>query len=149
VAAIGSQDHHKLDPDVPSAALVDSMFLAFRAAGFHANVTELDVDVLPPVAGGNTADVATRAVATAGSDPYVAGLPDSVQRQLARRYADLFAVYEKHRDIIDRVTFWGVTDATSWLDDFPARGRTNHPLLFDRQGRPKPAFDAVVATARR
>jgi endo-1,4-beta-xylanase len=71
-----------------------------------------------------------------------------VQQQLARRYAALFRVYVKHADIIDRVTFWGVTDATSWLNGFPARGRTNWPLLFDRQGRPKPAFDAVMGTAR-
>jgi len=58
-------------------------------------------------------------------------------------------VYEKHRDIIDRVTFWGVTDETSWLNDFPVRGRTNWPLLFDRQGKAKPAFDSVVAAAKR
>ena len=148
VAAINSQDHHKLAANVPSAALVDSMFMAIRAAGFHANVTELDVDVLPPVTRGNTADVSARPQPTAAADPYTAGLPDSVQQQLARRYAELFAVYEKHRDIIDRVTFWGVTDATSWLNGFPARGRTNYPLLFDRQGRPKPAFDAVVAAAK-
>ncbi|AHG92048.1 glycoside hydrolase family 10 [Gemmatirosa kalamazoonensis] len=149
VAAINSQDHHKLDPNVPSVALVDSMFQAIGAAGFHANVTELDVDVLPRPMGGNTADVSARAQMAAASNPYTASLPDSVQQQLARRYAALFAVYEKHRDIIDRVTFWGVTDATSWLNGFPVRGRTNWPLLFDRQGRPKPAFDAVLAAARR
>jgi len=146
VAAINSQEHHKLDPNVPSVALVDSMFTAFGAAGFHANVTELDVDVLPrPTPGmANTADVSTRAQMTAASNPYTAGLPDSVQQQLAQRYASLFAVYLKHRDIIDRVTFWGVTDETSWLNGFPVRGRTNYPLLFDRAGRAKPAFDAVL-----
>jgi endo-1,4-beta-xylanase len=149
IAGINSQDHHKLAANVPSAALVDSMFMAIRAAGFHANVTELDVDVLPMVMRGNTADVSARAEQTAASNPYTAGLPDSVQLRLAERYAALFRVYEKHRDIIDRVTFWGVTDETSWLNGFPVRGRTNHPLLFDRQGRTKPAFDSVVAVARR
>jgi len=150
IAAINSQDHHKLDANTPSAALVDSEFAAIAAAGFHANVTELDVDVLPrPTPGmANTADVSARAQMTAASNPYTAGLPDSVQQQLARRYAELFRVYVKHADIIDRVTFWGVTDATSWLNGFPVRGRTNYPLLFDRQGRPKPAFDAVVGAAR-
>jgi endo-1,4-beta-xylanase len=29
------------------------------------------------------------------------------------------------------------------------RGRTNYPLLFDRAGKPKPAFDAVLDVARR
>jgi endo-1,4-beta-xylanase len=37
-----------------------------------------------------------------------------------------------------------VSDATTWLDDFPIPGRVNHPLLFDRAGREKPAFRAVL-----
>ena len=145
VTAIGSQDHHKLD--WPSAALVDSMFMAFRAANVHVAITELDVDVLPRATRENTADVALRAQAEARLNPYVAGLPDSVQRELATRYKDMFTVYMKHRDILDRVTFWGATDGDSWLNGWPVRGRTNHPLLFDRDRKPKPAFDAVVSTA--
>jgi len=43
------------------------------------------------------------------------------------------------------VTFWNVHDGASWKNDYPVQGRTNYPLLFDRQGRPKPAFDAVMA----
>jgi len=35
----------------------------------------------------------------------------------------------------------GVTDADSWR-------RNGNPLLFDRNGKPKPAFDAVIAAAR-
>jgi len=53
-------------------------------------------------------------------------------------------VFVKHRDVIDRVTFWGVTDGDSWLNSSPVRGRTSYPQLFDRAGQPKPAFDAVV-----
>ena len=50
----------------------------------------------------------------------------------------------KNRQSISRVTFWGVTDGDSWLNTWPVRGRTTYPLYFDRQGRPKPAFDAVI-----
>jgi endo-1,4-beta-xylanase len=50
---------------------------------------------------------------------------------------------------MSRVTFWGVTDGDSWKNNFPVRGRTNYPLLFDREGKPKPAFDAVIQTARK
>ncbi|MCH5684884.1 endo-1,4-beta-xylanase [Niabella sp. W65] len=39
----------------------------------------------------------------------------------------------------------GVHDGQSWLNGWPIRGRTNHPLLFDRQGKPKPAFYSVIA----
>ena len=66
-----------------------------------------------------------------------------MQQLLAKRYRDLFAVFLKHRDVVTLVTFWGVTDGDSWLN----RGRMNHPLLFDRDGKPKPAFDAVIQTS--
>jgi len=42
------------------------------------------------------------------------------------------------------VTLWGATDGDTWLNNFPVRGRTNHPLLFDRQLRPKPALESVI-----
>lgn len=57
-------------------------------------------------------------------------------------------MYSKHHDKLDRVTFRGLTDAHSWIDGFPIRGRTTHPLLFDRENRPKPAFHAVIETLR-
>jgi endo-1,4-beta-xylanase len=92
--------------------------------------------------------VTPSAAPAAEVNPYVAGLPDSVQQALARRYAELFGVYMKYRDVIERVTFWGVTDGDSWLNGWPVRGRTSYPLLFDRAGQPKPAFDAVIRMAR-
>jgi endo-1,4-beta-xylanase len=85
--------------------------------------------------------------ARAELNPYAAGLPDSVQDALTKRYADLFAVFLKHKDTVSRVTFWGVTDGDSWLNNWPVRGRTSYPLLFDRSGQPKPAFEAVVREA--
>jgi endo-1,4-beta-xylanase len=82
-------------------------------------------------------------------NPYATAIPDSVLAAQARRYRDLFAVYVKYRDVISRVTFWGLRDGDSWLNDWPVRGRTSHPLLFDRQGRPKPAFEAILEVLRR
>jgi endo-1,4-beta-xylanase len=64
--------------------------------------------------------------------------------QLARRYADVFRVLVKHRDGVTRVTFWGLSDADSWLNS----GRMNYSLLWDRQRQPKPAFTAVVDALR-
>ena len=80
-------------------------------------------------------------------NPYTNGLPDSVQQKLAQRYADLFAVFVRHHDVVIRVTFWGVTDGDSWLNNWPVKGRTAYPLLFNRDGQPKPAFNAVLKTA--
>lgn len=146
IAAVGLQGHYKLD--WPSIAQLDTTIDAFAALGIKVNITELDVDVLPPVTRGPTAEVTAQGSSRAGSNPYATGLPDAVQRKLAQRYADLFQEFMRHRDVIDRVTFWGVGDGDSWLNNWPVRGRTSYPLLFDRQHRPKPAFDAVMRVVR-
>ena len=85
---------------------------------------------------------------TAASNPFASGLPDAKQSELAARYGAMFGVFMKYANVIDRVTFWGVADGDSWLNNWPVRGRTSYPLLFDRAHKPKPAFSAVVATAR-
>jgi endo-1,4-beta-xylanase len=146
VAAVGLQGHNKLD--WPTPAQQDSTITAFAALGVKVMITELDIDVLPRVTRPATADITVTAAPEARLNPYTAGLPDSVQQALTRQYADLFAVYVRHRDIISRVTFWGVTDRDSWLNNWPVRGRTSHPLLFDRAGQPKPAFDAVIRASQ-
>jgi endo-1,4-beta-xylanase len=71
-----------------------------------------------------------------------------MQQRLADRYANLFRVFLRHRDVISRVTLWGVADGDSWLNDWPVHGRTSYPLLFDRQLQPKPAFEAVIKMAQ-
>jgi endo-1,4-beta-xylanase len=76
--------------------------------------------------------------------PYTAGLPEDVQEKLARRYAELFEVFLRQRKHIGRVTFWGLDDGQSWLNHFPIRGRTNPPVLLNRELLPKPAFFAVL-----
>jgi endo-1,4-beta-xylanase len=146
VAAIGLQGHDKLD--WPTPAQQDSTIIALAKLGVKVNITELDVDVLPPAVQNRTADVSTRAALVPKTNPYVSVLPDSVHNTLAARYAALFEVFIKHRDVIDRVTFWGVGDGDSWLNNWPVRGRVSYPLLFDRQDNPKRAFDAVIRTAR-
>jgi endo-1,4-beta-xylanase len=146
VTSVGVQGHHKLD--WPSFGAEDSTIVAFAALGVKVNFSELDIDVLPQATRGNTADVSVNVAANAKLNPYAGGLPDSVQVELARRYAGMFAVYLKHKDVIDRVTLWGVADGVSWLNNWPVRGRTNYPLLFDRAYMPKPAFDSIVARAR-
>src|SRR5215813_2732331 len=149
IAAVGSQTHEKLY-NTGTAAKLDTTISVLGALGVKVNITELDVDALPAVTQNRTADVGVTAQqgVSAAVNPYVTGLPDSVQQALAQRYAALFRVFLKHRGTIDRVTFWGVGDGDSWLNNWPMRGRTNYPLLFDRQDSPKAAFDAVLQTVR-
>lgn len=147
IAGVGIQGHYGLD--YPSLEQLDSTITAFSGLGVKVMITELDVDVLPRAVRQTGADVALRAAARPELNPWPVALPDSMQQALARRYADLFRLFLKHAGDLSRVTFWGVTDAQSWKNNWPVRGRTNYPLLFDRQGRPKPAFDAVLEVARR
>jgi len=70
-----------------------------------------------------------------------------MQVKLAERYAELFRLFNRYRDQISRVTFWGVHDGQSWRNNWPIRGRSAYPLLFDQNYRPKAAFDAVIKTA--
>ena len=146
ITGIGLQGH--LHMDAPDAKTEAETIEAFAALGLKVNISEMDVDVLPRTARTDSADVAATAAATANSNPYVDGFPDDMQQALAKRYAELFQVYVDHHASIERVTLWGVTDGGSWLNNFPTRGRTNYPLLFDRKGNPKPAFDSVVRVGR-
>jgi len=147
VDGVGEQGHWLLDD--PPADAIEAMIVAFEKLGLKTMITELDVDPLPRPDGLEGADVSKRVEFKSTLNPYADGLPDAFQKQLAQRYADVFGVFMKHRGAVGRVTFWGVTDADTWLNDWPVPGRTNHPLLWDRDGRPKPSFDAVVETARR
>lgn len=151
ITAVGSQAHDKLW--LENVAKHDTTISVLGALGVKVNITELDVDVLPAATRNRTADVSVRVEQQSGGasavNPYVAGLPDSLQQALAKRYSDFFQLFMKHRGVVDRVTLWGVGDGDSWLNDWPMPGRTNYPLLFDRQDLPKPAFKAVIDAASR
>ena len=116
----------------------------FGALGIKVMFTELDLGVLPNPWDGTTADVSQTAAYNAEMNPYAAGLPDTMQQKLTSGYEALFRLFLKHKDKISRVTFWGVNDGQSWLNDWPIKGRTNYPLLFDRAFNPKPAFYSVI-----
>lgn len=146
ISGVGIQGHYHMD--APSNKQVDAAISAFGELGLKVMITELDVDVLPLAFQYSGADVSLSAELQPRLNPYAKGLPHSVQQALARRYAGLFGVYLKHRGTLTRVTFWGVTDGDSWLNNWPVKGRRNYPLLFDRSGQPKPAFDAVIHAAR-
>ena len=145
ISGVGLQNHDNLE--WPTVEQEDATIRAFEKLGLKVSISELDITVLPSPNRKGSADVNARANAQPALNPYTAGLPDAVGQKLAKRYAELFGVFVKHRGI-ERVTFWGVTDGDSWLNDWPVRGRTNYPLLFDRKGAPKPAFADVIDVAR-
>ena len=144
VDGIGMQGHWGLNR--PPLSEIENSILAISEAGMKVMITELDITVLPNPRGIEGADLSKSFENHPEANPYKTGLPDSVQEALANRYAEIFELFNKHSDKISRVTFWGVHDGNSWKNNWPARGRTDYTLLFDRKLQPKPAFHSVVGT---
>jgi endo-1,4-beta-xylanase len=141
IHGIGLQGHVGLD--YPDLTEYENSIVAFAREGMRLHVTELDVDVLPRAAKPTTAEISATDAYSAELDPWKAGLPADVEEKLTARYRQLFALFVKHREHIDRVSTWGTHDGESWKNNFPIRGRTNYPLLFDRSLAPKPAYEAL------
>jgi endo-1,4-beta-xylanase len=137
--AIGLQGHYEIDR-VPFQDLEDTL-IAMRALGVRVVVSELDIDVIPRRRW--WADGGKQREELARLDPYRDGCPPEILQRQAALYAQLFRLFRKHAGVVERVTFWNLHDGQSWLNAFPWK-RVNYPLLFDRAGQPKPAFDAVI-----
>ncbi|MHA7130190.1 endo-1,4-beta-xylanase [Algoriphagus namhaensis] len=135
IDGIGMQGHYMLRS--PSLAEIEQGIEEIHAAGFKVMITELDVDVLKRPKEAIGADLAKGYEFQEEFNPYAEGLPEEIQQEWIERYTAIFKLYLTHSDKISRVTFWGINDGESWLNNWPVRGRTNYPLLFDREFLPK------------
>lgn len=142
IDGVGIQGHWSIN-SLPLEEIEKSI-LAFHELGLKVMFTELDLTVLPNPWDLKGAEVSQNFEGSPFMNPYPDGLPDDVSRKLAKSYEDLFKLFTKHSDKIGRVTFWGVNDGHSWLNNWPIKGRTNYPLLFDRDNNPKPAYHSVM-----
>ena len=147
VDGVGIQGHWGLD--YPTLEEIETFIQALSKLDIKLMITELDVSVLPYYDNyDNVVDISTfDPEFQKKHNPYPHTLPDSVQKDLANRYADFFSIFLKHRDKIGRVTFWAVHDGQSWRSYMPIKGRADYPMLFDQHCKPKPAFDAVIKMA--
>ena len=145
INAIGVQAHWRLNS--PSLKEIEQIILDISDLGVEVMFTELDVTVLPnpwELVGAEVTQNFSKFEGDPKMDPYPKALPKSVEKQLAKRYEDIFKLFIKHQDKISRVTFWGVMDKHSWLNDWPIKGRTNYPILFDRNYQPKKAYNKLI-----
>lgn len=138
VDAYGMQGHFQLGDD--SISQLRETFAELRKLGVKVVVSELDIDVVTRSRW--WADGGKYREELATHDPYKDGLPEEIEQKQAELYVELFKLFDENRDIIERVSFWNLHDGESWLNDFPWK-RANYPLLFDRNRKPKPVFDAV------
>lgn len=149
IDGVGMQGHWGLN--YPETKYIEAAIDAYAACNIKVMITELDVDVLPltkegQIIGQGMADKQFQLEEFKKFlDPYQNGLPDSVQTLLTKRYEELFGIFYKRKDKIARVTLWGVQDDMSWKNDYPIPGRTNYPLLWNRDGKPKPALEAILS----
>jgi len=142
IDGVGLQAHWELD--YPSLQQIEESILDYSELGIKVMFTELDISVLPSPWRMPSADISIRFKNNETMNPFVNGMPDSIDAALAKRYRDIFELFNKHKDKISRVTFWGLHDGNSWKNGFPIKGRTDYPLLFDRHLQPKAAYYEVV-----
>ncbi len=148
VDGVGIQGHWFVDH--PPMSEIENHFLALARLGVKLMITELDLGVLPyyPLES-KIVDISSFDAETQKKyNPYPNGLSEAAEQSLAKRYAEMFSLFRKHRDKFGRITFWGVHDGQSWRNYWPITGRADYPMLFDRCCQPKPAFNAVVKAAQ-
>lgn len=145
IDGIGMQGH--LNMDYPSLEEFEKSIVAFSDLGLQVMITEMDLAVLPMPDQSVGAEISATAEYQEQWNPYTEGLPFEVESKQNQRFVDFFELFIKHHAVIDRVTMWGVNDSHSWKNNWPVKGRTDYPLLFDRNFQPKPAVSQIIEIA--
>lgn len=144
IDAVGMQGHMGMDyPDINE---FEQSIVAFAGTGVKVMVTEWDMSALPTVK--QSANISDTVAYQKMLNPYPETLPDSVSKAWNNRMKQFFGLFEKHADVISRVTAWGVSDSDSWKNDFQVKGRHDYPLLFDRNYQPKPFVKEIMAESQ-
>lgn len=113
IDGVGMQAHYNTNTSITA---VENSIKKFRDLGVKISISELDVNCYSMLNGEFTHE-------------------DEVLQ--AQKYAQLFKLFKKYSDVIDRVTLWGIDDATSWRSE-------SYPLIFDKDYQPKEAYYAVI-----
>lgn len=145
IDAIGIQGH--MGMDYPDFGALEESILAFGGTGVKVMITEWDMSALPTINRG--ANVADTTEFNKLLNPYPDGLPEELAAQWNTRMETVLDMFVRHSDIITRVTAWGVDDGGSWKNDWPMKGRTEYPLLFDRSHHPKPFLNRYLKPAEK
>jgi endo-1,4-beta-xylanase len=132
IHGIGLQGHWAINE--PSEGQLDSTISRFALLGLKVQVTELDISVYPKEHNARERKEEDNNTA----------FTEEKERSQVEMYTTCFKVFRKYKNVLSGVTFWNISDRSSWLDNFPVRGRKDYPLLFDKDLKPKKAFREVV-----
>ena len=131
IHGVGIQGHWSIYE--PAEKEIRESIQKFSSLGLEVHVTELDVSVYQP-------EQARREKKAGESDKFT----DEMQQKQLEQYEMIFRVLRERGTRLTNVTFWNISDRSSWLDNFPVRGRKNYPLLFDQDLKPKKAYWKIV-----
>lgn len=145
IDGIGMQGH--IGMESPSLDEYEAAIVAYANEGMKVMVTELDMSILPSAHRNVGADIATSFEYQQKLNPYTEGVPAEKMEEWDNRMLDFFRLFLKHSEAVSRVTLWGVSDGGSWKNNFPVRGRTDYPLLFDRSYQPKTIVGKLINDA--
>jgi endo-1,4-beta-xylanase len=120
IEGIGMQSHHNTNVQASS---IKATLNLFKPLGVKISISELDV----------LAQGYSSALEGANKAP-AAGNNLTLQ---ATRYGEYMKVFLEYADIIERISVWGITDDKSWRS-------AGQPLLFDKDGKAKPAYISFV-----
>jgi endo-1,4-beta-xylanase len=130
IDGVGFQSHEGMN--WPSTSALQATIDKFAAAGYKVKISELDVSVYSDYGTGSFVP-----------SPQVVFTPE-LEGVQAARFASLFALYRQNKTQITSVTFWGISDDQTWLDNEPVRGRNDHPLLYNDAHTAKAARAAIM-----
>lgn len=126
VHGVGLQGHWSINN--PSEQDLRAALEKFSSLGLKIQITELDVSVY----------------SSNETNPDDNVFKADREKKQIDKYGMIFRVFREYKNVITGVTFWNVSDKSSWLDNFPVKGRKNYPLLFDQNMKPKKAFLEVI-----
>lgn len=131
IHGIGLQGHWSIY-EPTKKDLLDAL-QKYSSLGLKLQVTELDMSIYPW-------EKTRREKRPGESDALT---PELEQKQIDQ-YTMAFKAFRDYKGVITGITFWNISDKTTWLDFYPVRGRKNYPLLFDQELKPKKVYWEVV-----
>lgn len=132
IDGVGHQAHIQIG--WPSLQEIEDSINMFAELGLDNQITELDVSLYgwPPRPAFPTYDL----------------IPKDRFLDQAQRYDQLFKLYEKLDDKISSVTFWGIADNHTWLNDRARQYNdgvgVDAPFVFDTEYNVKPSYWEII-----
>ena len=124
IHGIGMQGHYNIYG--PSNEDIEAAIEKYATIVDNIHFTELDIRINEEMGGG-----------LQFSRGKEAPVPAYIQTLHQAKYADLFKILRRHKDVVKNVTFWNLSDKDSWL------GANNYPLPFDKDYKPKAVYRTI------